>query len=224
MNPAQAARDPDTGEYAGPVPDMLKEIARQIGVPYQLLPADNATAVMDAVNGHRADIGFLAYDETRARIVGFSQPFYLMFNAYLVRTDSRFRKSGDIDQPGVKVGATTGQSQQIFLSATLKQAQVVQMKDTPPDPEMARMLNSGEINAFGQNRQRSEAAAAKFPGLRVLSDNFSEVGQAVVVAKGDSLKLAHLNRMINHAIANGMVKTSLERAKIAGVGVAPIVQ
>jgi polar amino acid transport system substrate-binding protein len=220
-NPAQATRDPVSGEYTGPVPDMLKEIARQIGTRYQLIPADNAKAVMDGVNGRTADIGFLAYDETRARVVTFSQPFYLMFNAYLVKADSRFQKSADLDQPGIKVGATTGQSQQIFLSETLQHAKVVQMKDTPPDPEMARILTGGEIDAFGQNRERSEAAAAKFPSLRVLNDNFSEVGQAVVVAKGDAMKLAHLNRIIRDAILSGVVKAWLERAKIAGVGVAP---
>jgi polar amino acid transport system substrate-binding protein len=218
-NPAQATQV--AGDYRGPVPDMLMEIAHQIGVRYQLIPGDNAKAVMDAVNAKTADIGFLAYDETRARVVDYSQPFYLMFNAYLVKADGGFQKSADVDQPGVKVGATTGQSQQIFLSETMKHAQVVQMKDTPPDPEMSRMLTSGEIDAFGQNRERSEAAAAKFSNLRVLNDNFSEVGQAVVVAKGNAMKLAELNRIIRNAISSGMVKASLERAKIAGVGVAP---
>jgi len=96
-NPVQAIRDPSTGEYSGPVPDMLREIARQIGAPYQLIPGENAKAVMDGVNGHTADIGFLAYDETRARVVNFSQPFYLMFNAYLIAANSRFHKSADVD-------------------------------------------------------------------------------------------------------------------------------
>jgi hypothetical protein len=36
------------------------------------------------------------------------------------------------------------------------------------------------------------------------------------------VKLPHLNRMINEAISSGMVKASLERAKLAGVGVAPL--
>ena len=59
-NPVQAVMSPATREYAGPVPDMLKEIASELGVPYQLIPSENAQAVMDAVNGHTADIGFLA--------------------------------------------------------------------------------------------------------------------------------------------------------------------
>jgi polar amino acid transport system substrate-binding protein len=221
-NPVQATRAAGTGEYSGPVPDMLKELAQQIGVPYKLIPGENAAAVMDAVNGHTADIGFLAYDETRARLVDFSSPFYLMFNAYLVRGDSQFQNSADVDRSGAKVGATTGQTQQIFLSETLKRAKVILMKETPPDAEMARMLQSGEIDAFGQNRERSEAAAARFPTLRVLKDNFSSVGQSIVVAKGDKPKLAHLNRLINDAIASGRVLASLDRAKLGGVGVAPL--
>lgn len=221
-NPVQATRTAATGEYSGPVPDMLKEIARQIGVPSKLIPGENAAAVMDAVNGHAADIGFLAYDDSRARVVDFSAPFYLMYNAYLVRADGPFQNSADVDRPGAKVGATTGQTQQIFLSETLKRATVILMKETPPDAEMARMLQSGEIDAFGQNRERSEAAAAKFAMLRVLKDNFSSVGQSIVVAKGEMPKLAHLNRLLNAAIASGRVQASLDRAKLGGVGVAPL--
>jgi polar amino acid transport system substrate-binding protein len=221
-NPVQGMRDPSTGEYSGAVPDMLKEIARNLGVPYRLIPGENAKAVMDAVNEHTADIGFLAYDESRGRVVDFSRPFYLMFNAYLVRADSPFKTSEDIDRPGLKVGATTGQTQQIFLSQTLKNAQVVLMQETPPEPEMARMLQTGELDAFGQNRERSEAVAAKYPKVRVMPDNFSNVGQSIVVEKGDKLKLPQLNRMINQAISSGMVKASLERARLAGVGVAPL--
>ena len=221
-NPVQSTRNPLTGEHSGPVPDMLKEIARVLGVPYQLIPGENAKAVMDAVNGHTADIGFLAYDETRGRVVDFSAPFYLMFNAYLVRGDSPFQRSTDLDRPGVTIGATTGQTQQIFLSETLKDAKLILMKDTPAESQMARMLETGEVDAFGQNRERSEALATKYPKLRVLNDNFSDVGQSIVVAKGDQEKLARLNRMINQAISSGMVKTSLERAKLAGVGVAAV--
>ena len=221
-NPVQSTRDPATGERSGPVPDMLKEIARRLGVPYQLIPGENAKAVMDAVNGHTVDIGFLAYDEARGRVVDFSAPFYLMFNAYLVRGDSPYRKSADLDRPGVKIGATTGQTQQTFLSETLRNAKVILMKETPPEAETARMLEAGEVDAFGQNRERSEALAAKYPKLRALSDNFSDVGQSIVVAKGDTVKLEHLNRMVNEAISSGMVKASIERAKLAGVGVAAV--
>ena len=207
-NPVQGVKNSATGEYMGAVPEMLKEIASKLGVPYQLIPGANAKAVMDAVNGHTADIGFLAYDESRGRVVDFSAPFYLMFNAYLVRAESPFRVSADVDRPGVKVAATTGQTQQIFLSETLKSAKVVFMKETPTEADMVRMLESGEVDAFGQNRERSEAVAAKYPKVRAMRDNFSDVGQAIIVEKGDTVKLPHLNKMIHEAISSGMVKAS----------------
>jgi hypothetical protein len=57
--------------------------------------------------------------------------------------------------------------------------------------------------------------------VRVLSDNFSTIGQAIVVAKGATSRLAELNRFLTDVLASGFVKSSVDRAKIAGVEIAP---
>ena len=59
-NPVQGRVDPQTGAASGPVPDLVKELARKLGVPYKIIPAPGAAAVIDAVKSHTADIGFLA--------------------------------------------------------------------------------------------------------------------------------------------------------------------
>src|SRR5437879_1123635 len=82
-NPVQGRVDEKTGEMSGPVPDLVKELARQLAVPFKIIPAPNASAIVDAFKNHAADIGFLAYDETRAREVDFGAPFMTMFNSYL---------------------------------------------------------------------------------------------------------------------------------------------
>lgn len=40
------------------------------------------------------------------------------------------------------------------------------MQETPAEPEMVRMLETGEVDAFGQNRERTEAVAAKYLKVR----------------------------------------------------------
>ena len=45
--------------------------------------------------------------------------------------------------------------------------------------------------------------------------------QAIVVPKGNAIRLAAVNRFLADVRASGFVKTSLERANIAGVSVAP---
>jgi hypothetical protein len=63
--------------------------------------------------------------------------------------------------------------------------------------------------------------AERFPGLRVLPDNFYAVEQAIVVAKGNLADLAVINRFIDEARTSGLLKSTLERAQLSGVEVAP---
>ena len=220
-NPVHGHKDPQTGAYSGMVPDLVKEWARRLGVPYTLIPAANARAVIDGLNNHTADVGFLAFDAERGAEVDFSDPYILMHNAYLVAASSRFRSSADVDRAGVKVGATKGQSQQFFLSQNLKNAQVVVMPVTPPEAELNRMLLAGQLDAVGENRDRAESASEKSPAVRALPDNFLSVGQSIIVEKGDRTKLALANRFIDEALRSGYVKQALDRANLRGTDVAP---
>jgi NAD(P)-dependent dehydrogenase (short-subunit alcohol dehydrogenase family) len=56
--------------------------------------------------------------------------------------------------------------------------------------------------------------AARHPNLRVLPDNFSAAEQSVVITKGDPSRLDAINRFIAEARASGLVKASLDRAKL----------
>src|ERR1700676_3584700 len=96
-NPVQGRIDPQTKSVTGPVADLVKELARRLGVPYTIIPAADAREVIDDLNARTADIGFLAYDAPRAAEVDFSRPYALMQNCYLVRADSPVRKSSEVD-------------------------------------------------------------------------------------------------------------------------------
>src|ERR1700693_5255124 len=123
-NPVQGRIDPQTKSVTGPVADLVQELARRLGVPYTIIPAADAREVIDLLNAHSADIGFLAYDAPRAAEVDFSRPYALMQNSYIVRADSPIHRSADVDKAGLRVGAAQGQSQSIYLKDNLKIAQV----------------------------------------------------------------------------------------------------
>jgi polar amino acid transport system substrate-binding protein len=128
--------------------------------------------------------------------------------------------SADVDRRGIKLGAVKGQSQQIYVSENLKNAEIKIVPEVPPGPEIVKMLVAGEIDAFAANRQRMEDIARTSPSVRVLPDNFSTIGQALVVDKGDPSRLAELNRFIADIRASGLVRSSIDRAKLTGVEVA----
>lgn len=224
-NPVQARTDPKTGEITGPVADLVRELARRLKVPFKLIPAQNAQGVISHVQGGTADIGFLAYEEARAREVEFAGPFAVMYNTHLVRADSPLRTVEDADREGVTIGAVRAQTQEIWLSANLKRARVKIVDVQPSQADLERMLGNREVDAFAQNTQRAAdaekaSAGARVP-LRALTGSYVGVEQSFVVKKGDTARAAILDTFVDELRASGFIRASLDRAQLATVGVAP---
>jgi polar amino acid transport system substrate-binding protein len=220
QNPVQGRVEPAIGRIIGPAFDLTEALARQRNLPFQITPAAGVRAVIESVASGAADIGFLAFDPERAVDVDFSQPYSLAYNSYLVPENSPIRASADVDRPGVRIGVGAGDAADLFLKRTLKQAQV-KGNHGGSLAEAKRMLTAGEIDAYAANRQRLLEAAADLPGTRLLADNFLAVQQAIAVAKGNPARLAILDRFIEEARSAGLIRSSLDRARLNGVGVAP---
>jgi len=219
-NPVQARVDAKTGVATGIVPDMVKELARKLGVPFTVNPVPDAAAMIAALNNHTADIGFLAYDETRAREVDFGATFLVMFNSYVVRANSPIQKTGDVDRAGVKVAAVRGQTQELFVTRNLKNAKVRVFENMPPQSELEKLLVSGEVDAFAVNRQRAlDAESAAQSRVRALPDSFLEVDQKFVVGKGDRAKLEWIAKFVEGLRDSGFLKSSIEGSNLQGVGI-----
>jgi polar amino acid transport system substrate-binding protein len=221
-NPVHARIDSRTGAITGPVVDLTEELARRLGVPFRMIPAADVAAVIRNVNEGSADVGFLAYDEGRARQVDFAGGFAVMFSTYIVKASAPLKTVDDADRAGIRVGAVRGQTQQLYVSSALKQAQVRIFDTTPDAPEMERMLTSGELDAFALNRQRAEELSAASKGtLRPLTGSYINVEQSFVVRKGQQENADFLKRLVEELKASGFIKASIDRARIVGAGVAP---
>jgi polar amino acid transport system substrate-binding protein len=211
-NVVQGRVDPATGVVTGPIADLVQELARRMGVPYQIIAAPDAGAVIGHLNDGSADIGFLGYDVSRAEEVDFAGPYASMHNSYVVAQRSPLRQSSEIDRAGAIVGAVKGQTQQLFVSSRMKQAQVRVFDRQPPPAELEALLRSGEVTAFGVNRQRALELGRASAELRALPDSFMEVVQEFVVRKGEAQKRAVLDAFAAEMRASGFVQASLTKA------------
>src|SRR5215471_21069726 len=115
-NPVQGSVNPKTGEVSGPVSDITRELARRMGVTFSIKGLDGVPAVMEAVGKQTADIGFLAFDPTRAVQVSFSEPYSIGHNTYMVRGDSPIQRVADADRAGVRIGVGAGDAVDLYLS------------------------------------------------------------------------------------------------------------
>jgi|SRR6188768_1495790 polar amino acid transport system substrate-binding protein len=219
-NPVQASIDPDSKQVRGPAADIARELGRRAGVLVSVTGARGVDGVIDAVKNGVADIGFVAFDPVRVEHVDFSQNYSLAQNTYLVREDSPIKSITDADRAGIRIGVGARDAGDYFLTRTLKAATLVRNEGGVGDA-MVKALLAGELDAYAGNRMRLHQAAKKMPGLRLVPDNFYGVEQAVIVPKGESARLAIIDRFIDEARGSGFIAQSIARAGLVGVDVAP---
>ena len=219
-NPVQASIDPATKETRGPGAEIARALSRKFGVPLDIKGARGPAGVIDSVKQKQADIGFLAYDALRAAEVDFSQTYSLAQNSYLVLDGSPLRSVDEMDPPGHRTGVADRDAGDLFLTRTLKSAELRSI--TGSDIEIAlKQLKSGEIHAYGTNRQRLTGVAAKTPGVSIVSGNFYGVEQSVIVANGNKALLAAVDTLLDEARSSGLIAAAIVRARLSGVDVAP---
>lgn len=218
-NPAQAVRDPTTGDIRGASADLARELAKRRNVPVALVPLPNPAAVIEAVAKGEADIGFVAYAPERVGTVEFSQIYMLVQQSFVVPDNSRIRAVADIDAKGLRIAGGKGDSITLYLARNLKHATLVETDNTPDDAK--RRLLAGEIDAYGANRQRLTNLLKEMPGYRLLPDNLFGVTQAIVVAKGKTDVLNNINAFLDQVRASGFLQDAIARSGVIGLEMAP---
>ena len=218
-NPAQAMRDPATGEVRGPAYDLAREIARRDNVALEFKPIVSPPAVIEAVKNAEADIGFVAYEATRLGTVEFSQTYMLVRQSFLVLDGSPIKAVADIDRAGQKIAGTFNDSIMLCMKRILKQATIVELENNPA--ELSKALTARTIDALGANRQRLTTLSKATPSTRLLPDDLFNVPQNIVVPKDRPAALAAVNALIDEARVSGLLQSAIERGGALGVVVAP---
>jgi polar amino acid transport system substrate-binding protein len=218
-NPAQAVRDRATGAIRGASADLARELGKRINVPVELKPAVNPQGVIDAVSSGEADIGFVAYEPSRAGTVEFSQTYMLVQQSFLVLDGSPIRAVADIDRAGQVIAGVRNDSITLYLKRKLKQATLLEVENNPS--EIQRLLTGKEIDAFGANRQRLTTLMGETPGSRLLPDSLFGVPQTIIVPKGRADVLTAVNSFIDDVRASGFLQNAIASSGVIGLQAAP---
>jgi polar amino acid transport system substrate-binding protein len=218
-NPAQAVQDRTTGAIRGASADIARELGKRLGKPVELKPLANPQALIDAVAGGTADIGFVAYAPSRAGTVEFSQTYMFVQQSFLVLDGAPIRAIADADRAGLKIAGTRNDSVTLFMKRKFKQATIVEIENNPA--EIKRLLLAKEIDAFAANRQRLTTLMSDAPGTRLVPGSLFGVPQTIVVPKGKTAALEALNRYLDDIRKSGFLERAIKDSGIVGVEAAP---
>lgn len=219
-NPAQAVKDPRTGELRGVAVDLARELGRRLAAEVTFVACDSPQRVIEAVSGGDAEIGFVAYNPERAGPVEFSRPYLLVQQTFIVAADSPIRGIADLDRPGVTLGARRSDSIALYLRRTLARAQLIELTDTDRDTVLRR-LRDGVLDAFGANRQRLTDMGAGEARVRLLPDDLYGVEQTIIVGAGRTRALTRVNEFLDEMRESGRLAASISRSGVVGITAAP---
>jgi polar amino acid transport system substrate-binding protein len=212
------ARDPTTGQLRGVTIDLAGALARELGVPLDLVPYPSAEALNHSATAGAWDVTFMTVDHQRETLVDFG-PAYAVFEAtYLVPSASPIRSITDVDQPGIRVSAIRGGGLALRLSQSLRNARLV----PAPTLEAAyEIMHGRKVDAIASQWGRLNALASRHPGTRVLDGSFATGRQAIAVPKHRPTALRFVCRLMEKAKASGEVRRALDAAGIKDETVAP---
>ena len=217
-NGVLAQKDPQTGEARGVSVDLAREVARRAGIPLEIVPYDAAGKVSADATSNRWDIAFVARDPDRAKDIDFTAPYVIIEGTYVVTQDSPLHTVQDVDRDGIRVAVGRGSAYDLFLSRSLKHAQLVR---TPTSPEAPELFVREKLDAAAGVRQQLQSAARQHPGLRIMQDRFMAIEQAMALPRGRPQAARYLRDFIDEMKASGFVQQSLDKSGQKDATVAP---
>ncbi len=218
-NQVLVTKDPRTEELRGVTINLGRALAQRLGVPFEPVGYANPSALVKSFGANQWDIAFLAFDPVRAQEVDFSPPYMEVDNTYLVTANSMVTAVERADQAGVTIAVPERSAPDLFLSRSLKSAQVLRL---PGGAEAAiEALRSGKADAYAENAHMLSLYADRLPGSRVLEGRYTVIQHAVATPKGKAAASAYLKTFVEEAKADGTVAEAIRAAGLRRTRVAP---
>jgi len=209
------------GEQGGVAVELARELARRLDVPLEIIPYKSAGSLADAATSGAWDISVLGDEPQRAKQIAFATPLTEIEATYLVPAGSKLRNVADVDRTGIRIVSPAKSAYDLYLSRTIKQAQLVQI---PGTAAAQKHFISEKLEALAGLKPALLELAPKLPGSRILDGNFSVVRHTVGTPRGRDAAAAYLRDLVEEVKASGLVAQWIEKSGVKGLSVAPPAQ
>ena len=218
-NMVLAQKDPATGDMRGVTVDLARELARRVGLPLELVPFDAAGKVFEALKAGAWDVAFLAIEPVRAAEIAFTAPYVIIEGVYLVPKDSPLRAVADVDRDGVRIAVNKGSAYDLYLTRTIKHAQLVRGENG------IELFVRDRLEAAAGVKQPLVEYAKTDPSVRIMDGRFMEIRQAMGTPKlryqGRDAAPRYLHAFVEEMKATGFIAEALRRSNQPDAAVAP---
>ena len=157
--------NPATGQYEGHDIDAARKLAKALGVEVRFVKTTWKTLVQGILEG-KYDVAMCGITRTlsRQKVVGLTDPYIKVGKCPLIRKadKGRYETLEDIDRPGVRIGVNPGGTNERFVRAHIKRAEIVVI---PKNLAIPDKLAGGEVDVMITDNVEAMLVAARRPEL-----------------------------------------------------------
>ena len=190
-------KDPATNGYKGYDIDVMTELAKDLGVTLELVPADWKTLVSGVTSGKYHMTGSASVSPARAKATGYSNSYFSLATVPLIlsKNASRFKDWADLDKADVTVAATLGTTQEKQVKNYFPNAQhkIVEA----PARDFQEVL-SGRADAHITSNVEANKLVIKYPQMMIVpvSAPKSPTPIAMLLPQADQVWINYVNTWI----------------------------
>jgi len=160
----------------------------------------------------------LGDEPERAKVIDFATPLTELEATYIVPAGSPIRNVSEVDRPGIRIVSPAKSAYDLYLTRTIKNAQLVQIEGGKAAREH---FVKEKLEALAGLRPGLLEIAPTLPGSRILDGNFTVVRHTVGTPKGLDAAAAYLRELVEDVKASGLVAKWIAKSGVKGLSVAP---
>lgn len=203
----------ENGDPIGVAPDMAAAIAGRLGVGIKYHTYATPGEVADAAERNEWDICLIAVEPKRAEVIHFCAPYVEIEATYLVPDGSSFQSVDEVDAPGVRIAVSERAAYDLYLSRTLKHAELVRAQGLPG---AFKLFKDEKLDALAGLVPALKENAEEMPGSRVLPGRYTAVQQAIGTRHGKPGLNAFVQEFIADAVSSGLVQNLIDKHGVTG--------
>jgi polar amino acid transport system substrate-binding protein len=218
--PGPVKEGPDGKMIGGVAIDVGRFIAAKIGVSFEPVAYIDSGTWTQSFGKGEWDIAIGPPSPLVAEKADFGPDLLLVDRVYTAAPGQEFTDAAHVDRTGVKIGTGRDSAQDLFLSRTLKFAELVRIPGGASDA--IETLRSGKANLWASNATQAQVIIGGVPGAKIVPGAFNNDRSTVMLPKGRSNEAqGKLAEIISEAKRTGIVQRAIEQAGLKGVRVAP---
>ena len=202
------------GELEGVSVDLMRELAKRLEVPLEMISFAQPGQVADASTKDIWDVAILAIEKTRAQTISFSPAMTEIEAGYVVHQNSVLLRPELVDAKGVKIAAPEKAAYELYLTGSLKNATLVRTANFAKSLEI---FNHKEVDALAGLKPNLMESMHVLADAKLLDGTFMTVNHGFAVPLGREAANAFLHHFVKELITSGFISRSIENHQIKGL-------